>query len=68
MMLPVHKPLTRSLAMAGPYRLAMEIAAGGTGVVYLAFQEFGGFRNVVAVKRIHAHLSRDAESASPSAR
>ena len=52
-------PSRGELGMAGPYRLALELAQGGMGVVYLAIQELRRFENTVAVKRIHGHLAQD---------
>ena len=46
------------------YELLLELAAGGMGSVYVGRQRgAGGFERVVAIKRMHPHLVRDAEFA-----
>src|SRR5204863_3297400 len=46
----------------GPYRVYGRIASGGMASVYLACREGGGrFKQVVAVKRMHAHLAKRRE-------
>jgi eukaryotic-like serine/threonine-protein kinase len=50
------------IRVAGRYLLAQEIGAGGMATVHLG-RALGaaGFRRTVAVKRLHAHLSKDAD-------
>jgi serine/threonine protein kinase len=44
------------------YALHGEIASGGTASVYFGrVRGSGGFRRVVAVKRLHAELAKDAQ-------
>jgi serine/threonine protein kinase len=43
----------------GPYRLCVELAAGGMGTVYLGRGCVGGSRHFAAVKVIHPHLAND---------
>ncbi len=46
----------------GRYELVAEIASGGMATVYLArLVGMGGFRRLLALKRLHPHLARDAE-------
>ena len=46
----------------GPYRVYGRIASGGMASVYLACREGSGrFKQVVAVKRMHAHLAKRRE-------
>jgi len=42
------------------YELLMKLASGGMATVYLGYQRGGlGFRQLVAIKRLHAHLLDD---------
>ena len=44
----------------GRYRLCFELASGGMATVFLARAEGpGGFEKLVAIKRIHPHLSKE---------
>ncbi len=46
----------------GRYELRFELASGGMGSVYLArLDGTAGFEKLVALKRIHPHLARDAD-------
>lgn len=68
-LLPRTHELTPSgaerLASVGRYELLLEIAAGGMATVYAGRQRgAGGFERVVAVKRMHPHLSALEEFAS----
>src|SRR5262245_32514102 len=47
----------------GPYELLFELAAGGMATVHVA-RKIGdaGFERIVAVKRVHPHLLRDAST------
>lgn len=46
----------------GRYELVAEIASGGMATVYLArLVGMGGFLRLLALKRLHPHLARDAE-------
>jgi serine/threonine protein kinase len=46
----------------GRYELVAEIASGGMATVYLArLVGMGGFRRLVALKRLHPHLARETE-------
>ena len=44
----------------GPYRLLGVLGSGGMATVYLASLERGSFQKIIALKRIHPHLARDA--------
>jgi serine/threonine-protein kinase len=47
-------------ALAGRYELLLELASGGMGAVYLGRQRgAAGFERLVAVKRMHRHLTED---------
>src|SRR3954465_2453752 len=51
--------------LVGRYALFDEIASGGMGTIHLGrLLGSAGFSRVVAVKRMHAQLSRDAEFVS----
>jgi hypothetical protein len=51
-------------SMVGRYQLCVELASGGMAKVYLARRiGEGGFDKLVALKRIHPHLSSQAEFA-----
>jgi serine/threonine protein kinase/predicted ATPase len=64
----VHEPTpsgSERLSSVGRYELLLEIAAGGMATVYAGRQRgAGGFERVVAVKRMHPHLSALDEFAS----
>lgn len=46
------------LRTRGRYQICMELASGGMGTVYLAlYRGVDGFERVVALKRMHPHLS-----------
>jgi eukaryotic-like serine/threonine-protein kinase len=58
---PGTHPGSGSLYVAR-YELLLELAAGGMGSVYVGRQRgAGGFERVVAIKRMHPHLVRDAD-------
>src|SRR5688500_8116528 len=59
---PLEQGLDPYLSSKGRYRICMELAAGGMGSVYVAlYRGTDGFERVVALKRMHAHLSAQAE-------
>lgn len=59
---PVEPGVDLHLTSKGRYRICMELAAGGMGAVYVAlYRGTDGFERVVALKRMHAHLSAQAE-------
>lgn len=57
------RPPDRSVpARIGRYELCFEVASGGMASVYLARAEgVPGFQKLLALKRIHPHLSREKE-------
>lgn len=59
---PLEPGIDPHLRSKGRYRICMELAAGGMGAVYVAlYRGVDGFERVVALKRMHAHLSARAE-------
>ncbi len=60
---PLSEPPPRmSDVRLGRYRLAFEMASGGMASLYVAVAESsGGFGKVLALKRIHPHLAKEAE-------
>jgi len=49
-------------ADVGRYELLLELAAGGMGSVYVGRQRGAkGFERLIAIKRMHPHLTHDAE-------
>lgn len=68
---PGYAPQSQPSSQPGPgalyvarYELLIELAAGGMGSVYVGRQRgAGGFERVVAIKRMHPHLVRDADFA-----
>jgi serine/threonine-protein kinase len=59
---PLELGIERNLSSKGRYRICMELAAGGMGAVYVAlYRGTDGFERVVALKRMHSHLSSQSE-------
>lgn len=59
---PLDPGLDPYLSSKGRYRICMELAAGGMGSVYVAlYRGTDGFERVVALKRMHSHLSAQGE-------
>lgn len=59
---PLDPGVEPHLTSKGRYRICMELAAGGMGAVYVAlYRGTDGFERVVALKRMHSHLSVQAE-------
>jgi serine/threonine protein kinase len=57
----VEEGVDRELNTRGRYQVCMELASGGMGTVYLAlYRGVDGFERVVALKRMHEHLSSQA--------
>lgn len=59
---PLEPGVDPYLSSKGRYRICMELASGGMGAVYAAlYRGTDGFERVVALKRMHSHLSAQAE-------
>jgi serine/threonine-protein kinase len=59
---PVEPGVDPELSASGRYRVCVELASGGMGTVYLAlYRGTDGFERVVALKRMHPHLSAQGE-------
>jgi serine/threonine protein kinase len=59
---PLDPSVEPYLSSKGRYRICMELASGGMGSVYAAlYRGTDGFERVVALKRMHSHLSAQAE-------
>jgi serine/threonine protein kinase len=59
---PLDPGVDPHLSSKGRYRICMELASGGMGAVYVAlYRGTDGFERVVALKRMHSHLSAQAE-------
>ena len=57
-----HAPDESAPERIGRYQLCFEVASGGMASVYLARAEgVPGFQKLLALKRIHPHLSRERE-------
>ncbi len=58
-------PATDSAERIGRYEVICEIARGGMATVYLAhLGGLGGFRRLVAIKRLHPHLASETQFVS----
>jgi eukaryotic-like serine/threonine-protein kinase len=58
---PVEAGVDCELQTRGRYQICMELASGGMGTVYLAlYRGVDGFERVVALKRMHPELARQA--------
>ena len=61
----VTPPATDSAERIGRYEVISEIARGGMATVYLAhLGGLGGFRRLVAIKRLHPHLASEPQFVS----
>lgn len=61
----VTPPATDSAERIGRYEVICEIARGGMATVYLAhLGGLGGFRRLVAIKRLHPHLASETQFVS----
>src|SRR5258705_9505335 len=59
---PDRRPRSRPLMIGGRYGLFEQIGSGGMARVYLGrLFGSGGFTRVVAIKRMHRQLAREAE-------